>query len=193
MNFFCVETGLQYHLRMLVLKSPKGAAIRCEWGNRSVVVFPEKQEKADALVTLFRTPEEAPQKGTISWPGEYDIQDVTIRGIGHNEGAQISYVVELDSVRCGFLSSPLQEWSDYELELLGDIDVLVVPTDDPKRVQKLVDEIDPRVLIPVSNGDESAYAEVLGVCGARGKEAVPEYKVKVLPVEGREIVVLKRG
>jgi len=177
---------------MIVLSSPKGATIRCEWGSKVVVVFPEKQEKADALITLLRSPEEVPQEGTISWPGEYDIQDITIRGIGHNDGAQVSYIIELDDVRCGFFSSPLQEWSDYEMELMGDIDVLVIPADDPKRVQKLVDEIDPRILIPVLNGDESVYEEVLNVCGAKGKEVISEFKVKGLPAEGREVVLLKR-
>lgn len=177
---------------MIVLSSPKGATIRCEFGSKAIVVFPEKPEKADALITLLSSPEEVPQEGTISWPGEYDIQEISIRGIGHDDGAQISYVVELDDVRCGFLSSPLQSWSDYELELLGDIDVLVIPADDPKKVQKLVDEIDPRILVPVPNGDASVYDEVLNVCGAKGKEVVSEYKVKGLPAEGREVVVLKR-
>jgi len=176
---------------MIVFTSPKGATIRCEWGDKSIVVFPEKKEKADALITLLGSPEEAPQQGTISWPGEYDIQEISIRGIGHEDGGQISYAMELDDVRCAFLSSPLQEWSDYDLELLGDIDVLIIPADDPKKVQKLVDEIDPRILIPVKNGDAAVYDEVLNVCGAKGKESVTEHKVKGLPAEGREVVVLK--
>ena len=177
---------------MITFSSIKGAAVRCEWGDKTIVVFPEKKEKADDLITFLSSPEESPQKGIISWPGEYDIQDIAIRGIGHEDGAQVSFVIELDGVRCGFLSAPLVEWSDYELELLGDIDVLVIPANNPKKVQKLVDEIDPRILIPVQNGDAEAFDEILNVCGAKGQEEVTEHKVKGLPMEGREVVVLKR-
>ncbi|PIQ76409.1 hypothetical protein COU78_06150 [Candidatus Peregrinibacteria bacterium CG10_big_fil_rev_8_21_14_0_10_49_24] len=178
---------------MLVFSSPKGASVRCEWGDKAVVVFPDKIEKANALLTLCAQPEEIPQEGIISWPGEFDIQNIAIRGIGQNEGGQVSYSVEMDDVRIGFLSAPLQEWQDHELELLGNIDVLVLPSNNPKLVQKLVDEIDPRIFIPVPNGDEATYAEILNVCGAQNQEAVSEYKVKGLPVEGREVVVLKKG
>lgn len=176
---------------MLVFSISKEGGIRCESGGKAIVAFPEKQAKADALVTLFPQPEEAPQKGTISWPGEYDVEGIAIRGIGQKEGGQVSYAVEMDGMRCAFLSSPLQQWADFEMELLGNVDVLIVPSDVPKTVQSLVDEIDPSVLIPVPMGTGGSFAEVLKVCGAQGKEPVAEYKLKALPVEGREVVVLR--
>jgi len=179
---------------MITISSPKGASIRCEWDKKVLAVFPDENKKtADALITLLKSPEEESQEGVISWPGEYDIEEIAIRGIGHKEGAQVSFAVEMDGVRFGFLSSPLAEWSDYELELLGDIDVLVITANKPKVVQKLVDEIDPRILIPVPNGDKDVFDEVLNVCGAKGQEVVTEYKVKGLPAEGRTVVVLKKA
>ncbi len=175
---------------MITLTAPKGTTLSCKWGDKVMDVFPEKQEKK-SLVSLLGSPEEKPKEGAISWPGEYDIQEIAIRGIGHKEGGQVSYAVEMDGVRCGFLSAPLQDLSDYELELLGDIDVLTIPTNKPQLVQKLVDEIDPRILIPVQNGDAGNFNEVLNNCGAKGIAPEKEFKVKGLPAEGRTVVVLK--
>jgi hypothetical protein len=179
---------------MLTVTSLGGTALLCRSSRKSLLVFPEgkkAQEKTD--ITFLPSPEEEPKPGVISWPGEYDIDGVAIRGIGHDEGRQVSYAVDAEGTRCALISSPLREWTDHELELLGDIDVLAIPADDVKLVQKLVDEIDPRVLIPLPTKDEKTFDEVLRVCGAQGKELVEEYKMKgALPAEGREVVLLKQ-
>ncbi len=103
----------------------------------------------------------------------------------------VSYVLECDSVRMAFLCSPLHDLSDLELEILGDIDVLAIPCDDPKIFQKLIEDIDPRVLVPL-RGDGSKFAEALKLCGAQAVAPVKEYKIKgALPAEGREVVVFE--
>ncbi|MFH0770112.1 MAG: hypothetical protein V1926_01915 [Candidatus Peregrinibacteria bacterium] len=180
---------------MLTYSSLGSATISLEGGKKTIVVFPGKTSPKDALI-LKSSPDEVPEEGTISWPGEYDMDGMTIRGIGHNDGAKVSFVVELEGVRTAFIAPPLHEWSDYEIELLGDIDVLCLPAEDLKIVQKLIDEVDPRVLIPLQTKDEDDFREVLKVCGAVGKESVPEFKLKgksSLPQEGREVVVLKKN
>jgi hypothetical protein len=86
----------------------------------------------------------------------------------------------------------LKDWSDNEIELLGNIDVLCAPSDNPKALQKIIDDIDPRVLIPLNTGGAEKYAETIKVCGAQGKEPVASLDVKAgsLPPEGRDVVVL---
>ncbi|MDA1209296.1 MAG: MBL fold metallo-hydrolase [bacterium] len=175
---------------MLTFSSLGGQTIRIEWDKKSVVVFPSRKDNVEATVILYANPDEEPVAGTISWPGEYDVQEMAIRGIGHEDGGVVSYAIELDGVRCAFLCTPLHEWTDHELQLLGNVDVLVIPADEPKIVQKLIDEVDPRVLIPIIGTDEAHYPEVLKICGAQGHEPVSEYKIKVLNAEGREVVVL---
>ncbi len=158
--------------------------------NISIDIFPKDGKKGSADITLLTNPEEIPTEGIISWPGEYDMQGVSLRGIGHNDGAQVSFVLEIDNARCAFLSSPLHDWSDNDLALLGNVDVLFLPAGDTKLTQKLIDEIDPRILIPIQNGDADKFAELLKVSGAQGKEVEKEYKLKGLPSEGREVIVL---
>jgi len=170
-----------------------GTTIHIGNGKRNITVFADESKKAvEGELIFFGSPEEEPSDGCVSWPGEYDIDAVAIQGIGHEEGARISWALAIDGVRCAFLSTPLHDWTDFELELLGDVDVLVIPADDPKILQKIVDAIDPRVLIPLETSGSDKYEEALKVCGAQGKEAVDSYELKgSLPAEGREVVVLK--
>jgi len=179
---------------MATISSLGGSALKCIFNKITVSVFPASVEKGskEGDISLLSHPEEVPTDGVISWPGEYDFGGVFIRGIGHEEGRQVSYVMDADGVRFAFLSAPLHKFSDFELEQIGDIDVLCIPADDVKMVQELIDTIDPRVLVPLPSKDDKAFNEVLKVCGALGKEAVEEHKLKgSLPAEGREVVILK--
>lgn len=153
-----------------------------------VVSFPEKPQSG--AINLLPSPQENPNRELISWPGEYDVAGVTIRGVGQVEGQKISYAVEIDHIRIAFPNAPLEVWDDIDLERLGDIHVLVLPADDVKLCQKLIDDIDPRVLIVVPGSDGTLHQDVLKAAGALDKEHVSEYKLKgSLPQEGREVVV----
>lgn len=173
---------------MLTFTSPGGSSLKCSGGARAFVVFPTKPEKD--VLCLLPVPEESPVKERISWPGEYDIAGITIRGIGQNEGQKVSYVVEVDGVRIAFPASPLEEWADEDIEKMGDVHVLVLPAEDAKKCQTLLDEVDPRALFIVPAHDGSLHPDVLKLCGATGKEHVKEYKLKgSFAAEGREVVV----
>lgn len=176
---------------MITVTSLGGRTIRCEIGEKKLVAFPDSaDDKSD--ISLLGSPEEEVRPGVVSWPGEYDVGGIAIRGIGHDEGQRVSYVIDDGKVRMAFISTPLHEWADYNLELLGDVDILCIPTDDTKIAQKLIDEVDPRVLIPLPTKDEKTFVELLKTVGAQDKEIEKEYKLKGgLPAEGREVVILK--
>lgn len=176
---------------MITFSFSKKTGVRATIGSVSVDAFPADGKKTDATITLLATPEETPTEGVISWPGEYEKEGIALRGVSHNDSTQVSFSTEMDTARVAFLSSPLLDVSDHELELLGNVDVLVMPATDVKLAQKLIDEIDPRVLIPVSDGDDAALAELLKASGAQDNAAEKEYKLKGLPAEGRSVVVLK--
>jgi len=142
---------------------------------------------------LHALPQEGDSNDQISWPGEYDFGGVTIRAMGKGENDQVSYIITAEDMRCGFMSAPLFELTEADTEVIGDLDVLVVPAGDVKAVQKLLEEVDPRVIIPVKTGDEKSYRDVLAACGGKDLEEVKEVKLKksTLPTETREVYVLK--
>lgn len=175
---------------MITFSLSGSSGFLCRSGSIALDVFPSGKA-AEGCIGLLSVPEEEPAKGTISWPGEYDIGGASIHGIGQKEGQQVSHVVEMDGVRCAFLSSPLQDWSDYELELLGDTDVLVVSAEKPKVLQKIVEEVDPRMVV-ITPIDGKIEAGVVAACGGEGVEPTKEFKLKgSLPAEGRQVVVLQ--
>jgi hypothetical protein len=173
---------------MLTFTHLSGPSIRVTGGGIPVVSFPAKT--VDGAVNLLPSPQEFPSREMLSWPGEYDVAGVTVRGIGQQEGQKVSYAVETDGVRIAFPNSPLEPWEEGDIERLGEVQVLVLPTDDPKLCQTLLDEVDPRVLVLVPGADGTLHPDVLKAAGAVDKEHVSEYKLKgSLPQEGREVVV----
>jgi hypothetical protein len=165
----------------------------CGGGERPLVVFPADTAPQKGSIVLLANPQEKSLEEVVSWPGEYNEAGISIHGIGHGEGQQVSYVVEVEGVRIAFLSSPLQDWTDKQLESVGDIDVLVLPADDAKVAQKLIDEFDPRVLILLPTKEKGAFDAIAKTVGVKPDSVTPDYKLKgSLPAEGREVVVLRK-
>lgn len=178
---------------MLTFTSLSPVSFRLQNGDATLTVFPNPSDAANNGkngIILTAVPEEEGLQGAISWPGEYNVSGVSIRGIGHDDGKQVSYVADPDHVRCAFLSEPVKDWTDRQIEAVGDVSVLVLPAADAKLTQKLVDEFDPRVLILLPGKDKDALKSVEKIIGV--KERVNEYKIKgSLPTEGREVIVLQ--
>ena len=178
---------------MLTFTSLGPSSLRLTSDGSPMTIFPDpvptKINEKDGVLLLSVPEEKTSSMAVISWPGEYNQGGISVHGIGHDDGKQVSYVVDADRTRIAFLSSPVKDWTEKQVESVGDIDVLVLPAADVKLTQKLVDEFDPRVLILLPGKDKDALKSVEKVIGV--KERVSEYKIKgALPVEGREVVVL---
>lgn len=174
---------------MLTFSYVGPGSVKCVGGSLPIVSYPAKA--VDGAINLFSSPEPIPTRERISWPGEYDVSGIRVRGVGQLEGQKVSYMVENDGVRTAFISSPLEDWESIDVEHFGDIHVMVLPSDDAKKCQTLIDEIDPRVLILIPGSDGNVHPEVMKAAGAQGKETVKEFKLKGIgAAEGREVVVL---
>jgi hypothetical protein len=174
---------------MLTFTSLGSGTLRCVGAAKPFVVFPPKADGKE--LQLMAVPDESPSHDVLSWPGEYDRGGITVKGIGHGDGQQVSFLVEAEGMRCAFPSTPLKEWAEADIEKLGDVHVLLLPGDgDLKIAQKLLDDVDPRIVFLVPGKDGSIHADLLKACGAMNSEPVSEYKLKgSLPTEAREVVV----
>lgn len=178
-------------ISMITLSSSPSAVCSVLSETGAFDVFPDKPKK-ESWALLQNPEEELSSKNALSWPGEYDFAGITVRAIGQEEGRQVSYACLADGIRIAFVGAPILEWADSDLEKLGDIDVLVVPAEEPKKVLALVEAIDPRVIVltEVKGGDLAGVAKA---CGIASIEPVKEFKVKPgsLPQDSRQVVVLK--
>lgn len=174
---------------MITLSSIAGAC-RVDVSGSKFDVFPEKIEK-NTWTLLAHPEEELTNEKVISWPGEYDFAGVSFRAIGQEEGKQVSFVCDAENVTIAFVAAPVLEWTDAQVERLGDVDVLVVAADNAKKVQDLVEDVDPRMVILIET-DKGDLAGCMKGCGKAEAETVKDVKIKKssLPQDTREVVVL---
>lgn len=109
----------------------------------------------------------------IDRPGEYEVSDVSIQGVAArshmDEAKQFNttmYRILIDGIRIVVTGHIHPDLSDKELETLGTVDILVVPiggngyTLDGVGAQKVVKEIEPKILIPTHYDDAALSYEV---------------------------------
>ena len=110
----------------------------------------------------------------IEGPGEYEIGDFSIRGIGAtrhidaDESQKLAtiYRIEIGDVRIALLGNISPKLSEDQLESLGVIDILILPvggggyTLDATSAAGVVRQIDPKVVIPTHYADSALRYEV---------------------------------
>lgn len=110
----------------------------------------------------------------IEGPGEYEIGDVSIRGVrairhldaSTDEPLSTMYRVEIGDVRIAVLGNIAPKLQDDQLEALGVVDLVIIPTGgngytlDSVSAATIVRQIDPRAVIPVHYADPNLKYEV---------------------------------
>lgn len=110
----------------------------------------------------------------IDGPGEYEIGDVSIRGVRAyrhidetvGEPLCTMYRVEIGDVRLAILGNIAPKLQDDQLEALGVVDIVIIPvggngyTLDSVSASTIVRQIDPRAVIPVHYDDSGIKYEV---------------------------------
>lgn len=116
----------------------------------------------------------ADAKICIEGPGEYEVGEVSIRGVRAtrhldtevDEPISTMYRIEFGDVRIAVLGNIAPKLHEDQLEELGIVDILVLPvggngyTLDSVSAAIVARQIDPRVVIPVHFADQSLKYEV---------------------------------
>jgi len=149
----------------------------------------------------------------LDWPGEFEVSNIAIESFsaerfakeGSLEGENVNiFVFVVDGIKICHLSGLAHELSDELLNHIGDIDILLIPIGggdvlDGKTAQKVVEAIEPRIVIPMyysatdSKLKIDGPAEFLKAIGKTGLEAEGKLSVKersALPDGAMEFVLL---
>lgn len=135
-------------------------------------------------------------------PGEYEIADVSVRGIAasrHIDDPSVSpvatiYQLEVGGVRMAVLGNIAPKLNDDQLEAIGVVDIVVIPvggngyTLDATSAAALVRQLEPKVVIPVHYADSSLKYEVpqdaldvfVSELGAPVEQSGNKYKLKAV-------------
>lgn len=156
----------------------------------------------------------------VKGPGEYETKGVFMRGIlGWHDAKKTKpvtlYRVEAEGISLAHLGSCGQtELTDEQLDALGDIDIVLVPVGgdysigkekleslDAEGAQRIVNQIEPRIVIPTVFAVPGLAFELAGVekflkaMGAGKPEELDKVSIKKkdLNPEGTKVIVLKAG
>ncbi len=151
----------------------------------------------------------------IDMPGEYEAQDVSIRGIAArahtdtDEKKATIYRLESAGVRLAAVGHIYPDLDEHQLESLGVVDILVVPvgghgfTLDPVGAQDVIKKIDPKIIIPVYYSSKKlnyqvpalSLDEALKGLNLEPKDTVDKIKIKDgdLIDERPQLIVLKEN
>ena len=149
----------------------------------------------------------------IQGPGEYEIKEVFINGIpsfhddkeGKEKGQNTIYLIEAEDLRfCHLGDLGQKQLTDEQLEKIDVVDVLMIPvgdeyTIDASAAQKIISQIEPKIIIPmhyalpklkIKLDDVSKFLKTMGKNSITPQDKLV-IKASTLPKEGMEIVVLQ--
>lgn len=149
----------------------------------------------------------------FDWPGEFENAGVYLKGLHsfHNskdskeQEENIIFAIHFNGIKIAHLGAQGTTLTSEQLQELGDVDVLLVPVSgkhsiDAKKAKEVIEQIEPRVVIPMMygvDGDKSGNAPVDAFLSAMGASANAErvdtytFKKAELPEENTKVVVVK--
>jgi L-ascorbate metabolism protein UlaG (beta-lactamase superfamily) len=148
------------------------------------------------------------EKKVIEWPGEYEIKGVAINAqkVPAEEGKKEIrfFTVNADGILICFLGDIGKGLDEQLIESIGNVDVLLLPVGghdvlDAKAAHAVVEELEPRVVIPMHyavDGLKENYDGVDAFLKLTGASVEPRDKFTVtqrseLPAEKTDYVVLR--
>jgi L-ascorbate metabolism protein UlaG (beta-lactamase superfamily) len=194
----------------------KEATIIMDPFDRTMTGLEPPRSKADVVVfsnvSSDRAAEYKQADFSIVGPGEYEVKNIYFYGFpvprdnkgDKTKGYSTAFLIEGDDLKILYVGDAgVKNISNEQLEEIGDIDIMLVPvggtdTLDAEDAEKLVRQIDPRIVIPMHYSVPKLKIKLDGVekflkeIGSGKKEVLPKYVVKKkdIPEEGTEVVVL---
>ncbi len=150
----------------------------------------------------------------ITGPGEYEAKGIFINGIptshdekeGEDRGENIAYIIQIDDLRICHLGDLGHKLTNEQLDLIDGVDILMIPvggeyTIDAKNAVKIIEDIEPRIVIPMHYQIQKltgvkGLAKVdnfLSEMGVKDINKKDSFKIKKdrLPTDKTEVVVLR--
>lgn len=136
---------------------------------------------------------------TITNPGEYEVNNIFIYGVGGSSG-ETMYIVDAEGITLGHLGTAAAELTNEQLEMFDSVDVLFLPLHgaNGKLLSSIASQIEARVIIPIQYNIPKAKAELdsidafakeFGVKDTTGEKKII-LKKKDLPVDEIRVHVL---
>jgi hypothetical protein len=157
-----------------------------------LVVFSHKQGKLKLGENQF----------VIDSPGEYEAKSIMVYSIYDQEKQSHGWQIKIEDLMMYFTDDLNFLPTKEQLDNLGTVDLAFFPAainkEDEKKLQKQVETIDPRIIIPIANSEEVGAQVCLDLARALGlkcNELLKSYKIKSrqqLPEEEQLYIALEK-
>lgn len=138
---------------------------------------------------------------TTTSPGEYDVKGVLITGIRSEKPKNTHYRLDAEHMSVAHLALTNKLLTDREVDELSNIDILIIPVCHPdgytpEQAVKVINEIEPRLLIPIAYNSTfdtdaaplDAFIKEIGITPAQtDKKAI--IKKKTLPQDEMQMYI----
>lgn len=145
----------------------------------------------------------------FNWPGEYESKNIIIQGIpaydrprekeeGKKDSASrvIVFTLQIDGFKICHLSNIGHKLTPEILEAIGDTDILLIPVGgqnslDAKKAHEVIEQIDPRIVIPMNYDSPAEFLKEMGIHSS-AKENTAKFQSKAqLPQGHTDFVILE--
>lgn len=170
----------------------------------NVVVLSEEGNKSNNSEEIGGDPK------VLTWPGEYEVAGIAITALkvaGTADSKKSSpskammYSFDADGLKVCYISNFTAPISEELMESIGDVDVLIVPLNgNLEEIHKVIEEIEPRIVIPVGYstpglkadaGDLDTFLKKTGTQGVTPSDKFSVGGRSELPQEKTEYKILK--
>ena len=149
----------------------------------------------------------------VNNPGGYEVQGVLIEGIstfhdaqeGKERGLNTVYDIKMDGINICHLGDLGTDLKEEQIEMLDGVDILFIPvggkyTIDAEHAVKIINKIEPRIIIPMHYSIPGLKEEIDGIdkfTKELGMDAetldILKLEKKDLPQEGMQLVILNKS
>ncbi len=203
-NCFRIESG---EIVVVTDPFPKKIGLKPFQGKADIVTISHNHLDHNNISAIKGTP------FIVAGSGEYEIKKIIIRGIssfsggvkGKTRDSNTIYLIQTGQIRICHLGHLGHNLSDDQLEKIGQVDILMIPvggtfTIDPDEAPKVINQIEPRIVIPMHYqlpklklgakiASVEKFLKEMGVSPKPVEKLV--VKKKDLVQEGTEVVLMK--
>lgn len=204
------------------IKFHKNACFSIKDGDITIVTDPHEKAAGALKAKVVTVSHQQPDRKVIDlvqgeprvfdWPGEYETAGVHFKGIAsfHNpkeskeQKENTVFLFEWKGIRLCHLGSLGTNLTSEQLEEIGDVDILFIPvggteTIDSKKAKEVIEQIEPRIIIPMAycadDDDKCGLGPLepfLTEMSAQKSEPVEEFVLKrsELPDDASKVVVI---
>lgn len=169
----------------------------------SVVILSDEENKTNNAEAVGGDPK------VLTWPGEYEVAGIAITALDLPKSAKskketatkgMIYSFDADGMKVCYISDFKVPVTEELMESIGDVDILVVPLQgNMEELHKTIEEIEPRVVVPIGFktaglklevGDLETFLKKTGTPGITPREKFSVDSRSDLPQEKTEFIVL---